>query len=271
MCNRRCKYCFGPQNENSFLSYEVIKKIIDNMLIFKIKNLSITGGEPFMHPDIELILKYAKEKKLNISVSTNTDFIKKEIHLLKYVDILGIPIDSHRYEKHDEVRGNGSLYNVINTLEYIENNCQINVRIGTVLNQINEYEIYNIADILKNYKCVKVWRIYDELKYGYKRLNQNSLSDCRKFKIKLEKITHILSSKEVTYIERKNRNLGYFIIEPDGNVFMPMISEMRDIKQYIGNIHDDSFEKLIKIWEPICDIKNHVDMVENIFKGEGNG
>ncbi|CEN89843.1 radical SAM protein [[Clostridium] sordellii] len=269
-CNRKCRYCFGPQNDNIFLSYEIIKEIIDNMIISGIKNISITGGEPTIHPDIERILKYAKENELNISVSTNTDYIKEKTYLLKYIDILGVPIDSYNNEEHDIIRGEGSLYNVINTLEYVEDDCLVDVRIGTVINHKNKYELSKIAKILKRYNCVKVWRIYDELKYGNKRSSQETLSKYKKFNLELKKCRHILLDKEIAYVDRNNRNLGYFIIEPDGNVFMPIVFTNIDIKKYIGNIYKDSFEKLIKIWENTCNINNHKNMIENIFKGMKN-
>ena len=113
-----------------------------------------------------------------------------------------------------------------------------------------------------------MWRLYDELMYGNERLNQNSKLECGEFKTQLEEIKSILSTKEVAYIERKNRNLGYFIIEPDGNIFVPMISKMKDTKKYIGNIQDDSFKGLIERWEGLCNSNNHIDMIESIFKEE---
>ncbi|ADL51383.1 radical SAM protein [Clostridium cellulovorans] len=268
-CNRKCRYCFGPRPNKDILSYDTIRNILDEMSLNQINNLSITGGEPLMHPDIKGILSYAKEKDFNISLSTNTDFFKNNTELLKYIDILGIPLDSSVMEEHDRVRGNGSYNSVIDTIKYIEHNGSCDVRIGTVLSNNNKKDIKSIANIIKKYECIKVWRIYDELKYGYKNdklIIENQINE----NIMME-VSKMLNKKEVTYVSRRNRNLGYFIIEPDGQVFMPMISEKRDYKNYIGDIYRDSFKKLLKVWNKLCDANNHTNMNLNIFKEINNG
>lgn len=239
------------------------------MSLNQINNLSITGGEPLIHPDIMEILSYAKEKDFKISLSTNADFFKENTELLKYIDILGIPLDSNVMEEHDRVRGKGSYNSVLDTIKYIENNGSSDVRIGTVLSNNNKKYIKDMANIINKYECIKVWRIYDELKYGYK--NDKPFIETQIIDNIMMEASKMLNKKEVTYVSRKNRDLGYFIIEPDGQVFMPMISETIDDKEYIGDIYSDSFEKLLKRWNRICNVNNHANMNQNIFKETNDG
>lgn len=49
LCNRKCKYCFGPIHMLE-LSKEDIFKIIDNLSLNGVKQLGITGGELFYIP-----------------------------------------------------------------------------------------------------------------------------------------------------------------------------------------------------------------------------
>ena len=93
VCNRNCKYCFGPSHIQSLTKSEVFK-IIDCLSSYGVKQLGITGGEPLMYPDIEEIINYAVSIGLNIYLSTNCDYYFTYAKLIKEkVSIIGIPID----------------------------------------------------------------------------------------------------------------------------------------------------------------------------------
>ena len=105
VCNLRCSYCFIGTDKQHFpegfshqgLTLEQVKTILEN--IRKDADcLIITGGEPFLYPQFEEVLRFAKNELqfLNISIATNAIFIKKKKHILQYIDRLGISYDLTR-------------------------------------------------------------------------------------------------------------------------------------------------------------------------------
>ena len=78
-CNQNCGYChrFLGINELDFNhNKEVINKVADD----GIKNMTFTGGEPLLYPDIIELLKVAKQKGIKSKIITNGE-IKWKINM----------------------------------------------------------------------------------------------------------------------------------------------------------------------------------------------
>jgi MoaA/NifB/PqqE/SkfB family radical SAM enzyme len=71
-CNIRCDMCYFHQElgNHQELSFELYKKIIDEFVHAK-PCVILSGGEPFMHPQLVNMVAYAKMKKLPVQVFTN--------------------------------------------------------------------------------------------------------------------------------------------------------------------------------------------------------
>lgn len=105
VCNLRCSYCFIGRESEHFpdgfakqgLPADEIKAILRNIRR-DTGMLIITGGEPFLHRQLEEILRYAKRELrfVNISVATNGLFLTKKSSCLRYIDRLGISYDFTR-------------------------------------------------------------------------------------------------------------------------------------------------------------------------------
>lgn len=81
-----CSSCAGIDKEN-MISIEMFKKTIDYFVSnFGINELSISGGEPLMHPDLFEMIAYAKRN--NIKTILFTSGIKKKVHMTKTEIIL---------------------------------------------------------------------------------------------------------------------------------------------------------------------------------------
>ncbi len=60
-CNRNCIYCFAKKkNEGSYkqLSLDNLVIICDFLEKSNIKNVTVLGGEPTLHPEFTLFLQY---------------------------------------------------------------------------------------------------------------------------------------------------------------------------------------------------------------------
>lgn len=75
-CNLNCKYCdhFSPLAEKKYADINVLKKdFIRISKLVDVKNIGIMGGEPLLHPNINLFIKVIREifKNSKINIYTN--------------------------------------------------------------------------------------------------------------------------------------------------------------------------------------------------------
>ena len=124
-CNLKCKHCFldcHPDNrKRNFLDTE---KIIQALKSAKsLKMIYLTGGEPFLHPKINEILRYCL-KKADVTIFSNGTLInEKKIKVLKEIENISpnrlffkLSLDHYAEGRNDEYRGTSVFKKVINAL-----------------------------------------------------------------------------------------------------------------------------------------------------------
>jgi len=72
-CLLKCKHCSTDAKilNKSFHSIEVIKKIANQAIQLKCKNIFISGGEPFLHPGIDEIIRSLTALNVNTRIYTS--------------------------------------------------------------------------------------------------------------------------------------------------------------------------------------------------------
>lgn len=88
-CSYACPYCVDAKivNSGKFFTYKQVVSAIDVLSRHGLKSvLLIGGGEPTLHPDFGAIVKYLKNKKLQVGIVTNGNFMGK---IIGVADVLG--------------------------------------------------------------------------------------------------------------------------------------------------------------------------------------
>jgi len=73
-CNYDCSYCPAVIHDNysPHADLKILKKTVDKLYtLHKPLRLSLTGGEPCVHPHIEQLIDYIKQKNMWLSITTN--------------------------------------------------------------------------------------------------------------------------------------------------------------------------------------------------------
>ncbi len=73
-CPNKCKFCSSnaSMEKTKIITFENFKKVIDHFMNQGgIEELSISGGEPFLHPDLFEMVKYSKQKGIRTVVFTS--------------------------------------------------------------------------------------------------------------------------------------------------------------------------------------------------------
>ncbi len=109
-CNLRCAHCFAESRESGDeMSLENIQKIIIPQLNEShVVKVTLTGGEPFTHPQIKEIVSSLLESNIGVSICTNGTLIDMEWArgLAQYDKIhFNVSLDGFRVSSHGRFRG----------------------------------------------------------------------------------------------------------------------------------------------------------------------
>jgi len=124
-CNLNCEGCYSyEQKRNEMIDLPIldIKNILDKLAAVNIKNLILSGGEPFLRDDITEILKYAKEE-LNIKslyCITNGMFpAENYLNVSKYTDRIIFSLDGVD-EESSTIRSGGVHKHVVDNIKILK-------------------------------------------------------------------------------------------------------------------------------------------------------
>ena len=174
-CNLRCPLCptstmkrpVGKMNLDQF------KSIIDDLAGFVPKVQLWNYGEPFLHPQIFNMIKYAKEKGLHVIVSTNSTKLnlkyRKKI-FISGLDELIICLDGFSSETQESYRVGSHFEDIKNNIialcrEKKKGNYFLpKIRLQFVIMKQNENEVEKIKEFAKeievdalDLKTVNLW------------------------------------------------------------------------------------------------------------------
>lgn len=81
-CPNRCIYCSSHSNPQAthLIPFKIIKNIIDDAKCLGCKTVCLSGGEPFLHPQILDIISYIAKKRLTCYVYTSGIYMKDEVY-----------------------------------------------------------------------------------------------------------------------------------------------------------------------------------------------
>jgi len=122
-CNLKCRHCYvnPEQHGKKTLPVEIIKKWLKALMHKgKTSNLIFIGGEPTLHPRLDLCIKAARKIGYDsITVDTNGFFFN---HILEKVtreelDYFSVGLDGSCQEVNDLIRGNGAYKKCIAGIE----------------------------------------------------------------------------------------------------------------------------------------------------------
>ena len=155
LCNLECDNCYIESSpKNDALSYIRLDEVIPffeeiKEKIIAVSEIGLTGGEPFMNPDIIKILETALDYGFKVLVLTNAmrPMMRHQDALIdlknRYSDRLSIRVSMDHYtrEIHEKERGNKSWEPMIKGLKWLsDNGFDIHVA-GRTFTHENEEEL----------------------------------------------------------------------------------------------------------------------------------
>ena len=129
-CNLKCRHCYldchQETRKRNFLNTDKITEAL-KMNYHELHMIYLTGGEPFVHPQIIEIIKYCLTKS-NVTICSNGTLInEKKVKILKATEEMTnhklsfrLSLDHYMEGRNDEYRGTGVFKKVINALKVLD-------------------------------------------------------------------------------------------------------------------------------------------------------
>jgi radical SAM protein with 4Fe4S-binding SPASM domain len=155
-CNWACEFCYNDLSlEGRPLQLKDYRRVIDDLAELQVLNITLSGGEPMIHPDFFAIGNYAKRKRFAITVKTNAiPLTQRNIgRLIDEIDPARIESSLHGAcaSTHDRLtRVPGSFDKMIHNIR-LAVKAGLIVKLNCPLTRYNENEVdgmYTLADDL---------------------------------------------------------------------------------------------------------------------------
>ncbi|MCX5709747.1 MAG: radical SAM protein [Candidatus Omnitrophica bacterium] len=166
-CNINCRYCLmtpfrdiirkrdksGAQD----MDFAHFREIIDDCRQLGVEQITLDGGEPFLHPEISKFINYADQCGLNIVINTNGTFDNKALESLKNVSVVNFNLSATNSKDYRKLQGakenqfNRVLNNIRCAAKFKKNNGKNPfINIVFVINKYNFRDFKNIFGFAKS-------------------------------------------------------------------------------------------------------------------------
>ncbi len=250
-CNLKCPMCPSGngtlKRPKGFMDFELYKKIIDEIQ----KRTSLicfwNQGEPFLHPRIIDMVKYASEKGIFTQISTNANIMPDAEELVRSgLDSLIVSLDGAQQESYNRYRVNGDFNKVIeNARKLIEAKKKLHASTPVIKWQFivmkhNENEIEIIRDLSKSLGVDQL--ILKTVQVYTKDDIRNFMPENPKYRRYKVEGDHFELKHEVK--NRCRRIWTNPVINWDGEMAVCCFDKDVDVK--VGNVND---ERIKDIWK----------------------
>lgn len=154
-CNLSCMHCVNNSGEPypSELTTEEILSLIDILSSMGATRITLSGGEPLLHPDFFRIVAHTRKAPMTVYIFTNgtlltEDTVEKFVRL--GVKQVATSIDSMDENIHDTFRGQkGALKQTLRAINLLKR-AGISVRVSLSIVQVNKNHFIDILKYLKD-------------------------------------------------------------------------------------------------------------------------
>lgn len=160
-CNLRCTYCMPPEGiqtigHGEILTFEEISALCRISASLGVKHIKVTGGEPLVRRDADILIRKLKEIPgiETVTLTTNGTLLESNMKKLACagVDGINISLDTLDEREFREITRNGSLEEVLAGICAAIAYEDITVKINCVLEGANWRErAVSIASLAKKY------------------------------------------------------------------------------------------------------------------------
>ena len=257
ICNERCVHCYIPHKEkNKIIDSDLFFKIVKDGRAMNIINVTLTGGEPMLHPNFTAFLEKCRNLDLSVNVLSNLTLLTNSIvEEMKKNPLLSVQTSIYSMDSyvHDAItKFQGSWEKTINAVkELISSGIHLQISCPVIKQNKNSF-----LDVIKwgqknNIPVVTNYSIFAS--YDHDNLNLSNRLSLKEIE---EVFNQQISDNYMKYIrasaEEKCLLTGdspictvcryYFCISADGDAYPCAGWNTKKL----GNVYEQSIEKIWK-------------------------
>lgn len=157
VCNFRCQYCI-PNEDVTFMpssrlmSADEIEVIAETFVKLGIKKIRLTGGEPLVRKNFEVILRKLARFPVSLAITTNASKVDKFIGLFKETGLnsLNVSLDTLNRDKFQSITQRDKFDKVMKNIQLLlDNDFYVKINM-VVIKGINDDEILKFVEWTKH-------------------------------------------------------------------------------------------------------------------------
>lgn len=157
LCNLRCPHCFTESGsaKNDELDTRSALSLVDKLAEAKVLRLLISGGEPFLRPDILTILRRIAKTNMRLDIATNgVELPEKILKGMRHLPVFHVHVSIDGIGKsHDRFRGHqGAFDAACKNIGRLQKEG-IAVSLSTTVTRQNLKELDRIIDLALDLGC----------------------------------------------------------------------------------------------------------------------
>ncbi|MDU8885068.1 GTP 3',8-cyclase MoaA [Yeosuana sp. MJ-SS3] len=158
LCNLRCTYCMPAEGiqlspKSHIMTYDEVYTLAKIFVNHGVTKIRLTGGEPLVRKDADVILKKLATLPVELSITTNAVIVDQFIDVFKSCGIqnINVSLDSLNADKFKQITRRSNFERVYKNIMLLINEG-FRVKLNAVLiKNFNDNEIINFIELTKQY------------------------------------------------------------------------------------------------------------------------
>jgi len=275
-CNLRCLHCYGPPKNLTALPQQELFGLVDKFRDLGTEWVVMTGGEPLLVPEIDMLLERIVDADAKVALSTNTTYFRKhQDSIERYVSSLNIPLDGstpeiHAKSRQDE-RSYHTFFDILKHYRAHPDRKPELLRVGTVYSRANQGDFVEMARALEPFAdVIDTWKIYELIDYEFQ---PNKRAEIIHEKGSFEREMGVLIAStglapKISLAPANSRNKAYFMVNPRGLVVVPTDRDGVTFEIPVGDLLREPLEDVVRKWRTQVDEENYFQNHAHYVKSE---
>ncbi|WP_095176380.1 MULTISPECIES: radical SAM/SPASM domain-containing protein [Blautia] len=277
-CNNNCLYCFQGKKENiTELTYNELIDVFAQLKEMNVNRVTLSGGEPTVHPNFFDIIRALEEKNIEVNVLTNALFDKEVRNFINNSNInkIYVSLDGTGIENYI-TRGIRTMDNIIENLKLLEKK----ITVMCTVNNYNYRHVDNLISFCSQFSNVK------KINFNPIKIFTNKLAyldiDAGKLEYMNEKIDRMGNGYNIDIRSYYNKFQNKYMnckagkkeltINYNGDISPCIFGFSIDPPIVMGSIKNESIKTIWegdRRWEEFLDIKGECKKCNNSYYCSG--
>lgn len=263
-CNLNCSMCYinASQSLQEEMSYSQIEIAFKKLIESGYRQITISGGEPFIYKDIIRILSLATEMFDSLSVNTNGTLLTEEYlqYIMQYNIHVMISLEGNDADTNDKIRGNGTYQKIKSVIKYFVSNNYFNISVSITITKYNFQKVKELYQFCSENKINVNLGIFIEEGRGKINNEDYKLEPLKLLEVYMDILE--IELNEMNFENKKNSANNMLLkcaancgainnqinVMENGDIYP--CQNLIDAKWKMGNILEDDLQKILE-FEPV--------------------